>query len=131
MPKPGISPIYRDEIRVSVTTTIRAIAVKPGFKDSKIMTQTWTKQFVASRLEILDQNGNAIPDGVISGAATAVRIKLITTQDNLGSASTNAATKVSGDSEEVVLANAGSLGDAFEFVSQPSLKHPFAKTRRQ
>jgi hypothetical protein len=127
VPKPGISPLYQDEIRVSLTTTIRAIAVKAGFKDSKIMTQTWTKEFVASRLEILDQNGNAIPDGVITGAATSVRIKLITTQDNLGSATATVGTKVSGDAEDVILPNTGSLGDAFEFLAQPSLKHPFAK----
>ncbi|MDB5048553.1 MAG: hypothetical protein JWO30_1624 [Fibrobacteres bacterium] len=124
-PIPGVSLLYTDPIRISVTTTLTAIAVKPGFKDSKVMTQVYTKEFVASRLEILDENGNAIPGGFITGAAKAVRIKLVTTQDNLASASADASTKVAGDKEQVTLANNGSLGDAFEFGQQVSLKHPF------
>ncbi|MEO6095395.1 MAG: chitobiase/beta-hexosaminidase C-terminal domain-containing protein [Fibrobacteria bacterium] len=127
IPVPGVSSIYTDAIRISVTTNIRAIAVKPGFKDSKVMSQTWTKEFTASRLEILDENGNAIPDGFITGAAKALKIKLVTTQDNLGSAQTNATTKVSGDAEAVTLGNSGSLGNAVEFSHLVSLKHPFAK----
>ncbi len=126
-PIPGVSGIYTDPIRVSVNTTIKAIAVKPGFKDSKIMSQTWTKEFVASRLEILDENGNTIPGGVITGAAKSIRVKLVTTQDNLGSAITDATTKVSGDAETVALDNSGSLGNAFEFLKQVALQHPFAK----
>ncbi|MEO7423799.1 MAG: chitobiase/beta-hexosaminidase C-terminal domain-containing protein [Fibrobacteria bacterium] len=126
-PVPGISPVYSNPIRVSVTTAIKALAVKAGFKNSKLMTQDYTKERVASRLEILDENGNSIPNGFITGAAQAVRIKLITTQDNLASTSAQANAKVSGDQESVTLASVGSLGNAFEFGSLAPLKHPFPK----
>jgi hypothetical protein len=128
-PIPGVSPRYQDGQRldINVTTTLKAIAVKPGMKDSKILTEVYTKQFVASRLEILDENGNAIPGGEITGAAKAVRVRLVTTQSNLTSADAPAATKVSGDAETVYLGNPGSLGDFIELWSDIPVKHPFAK----
>ena len=127
-PVPGSSPVYTEPIRVSVTTTLKAIAAKPGFKDSKVMVQTYTKEFTASRLEILDENGGAIAGGEITGAAKSVRIKLVTTQDNLTSAEADASTRKAGDAETINLASAGSLGNAIEFVAGMPLKHPAAKS---
>ncbi|MDQ3000429.1 MAG: chitobiase/beta-hexosaminidase C-terminal domain-containing protein, partial [Fibrobacterota bacterium] len=129
-PIPGVSDRYSEPLRISVTTTLKAIAVKPGFKDSKVMTQTYTKEFAASRLEILDENGNAIPGGTLTGAATGIRIKLVTTQDNLRSATTFADARVSGDADSVVLGNSGSLGSALEFWEQVPLKHPYGKVSK-
>ncbi len=126
-PVPGVSPLYTDPIRISIKTTINAIAVKPGFKNSKIMTQTYVKEQVASRLEILDENGNSIPNGFLTGASQAVRIKLVTTQDNLTTTEAAAATKVAGDAETVILGNIGSLGSAFELSALVPLRHPSAK----
>src|SRR5256885_12993431 len=71
-PVPGQSLLYSDPIRIGVSTTLKAIAVKPGFKDSKILTSVYTKESVASRLEILDENGNAIPGNVLTGSSKAI-----------------------------------------------------------
>ena len=128
VPVPGSATIYTDPIRINVTTVLKAIATKPGFKNSKVMTENYTKEFVASRLEILDENGNAIPGGSITGAATAVRIKLVTTQDNLTSTQVNAGTKVAGDAESIDLENTGSLGNSVELSALVQLRSPKAKT---
>src|SRR6185369_9961760 len=93
-PIPGVSPVYTDPIHISVTTTVKAIAVRNGFKDSKIMNETYTKDFVPSRLAILDENGNAIAGRILTTASQALRIKLVTTQDNLPFADAIAKTRL-------------------------------------
>lgn len=126
-PIPGKSAVYAQPIRISVTTTLKAIASKPGFKDSKVMTEIYTKEFTASRLEILDENGNAIPGGVLTGSAQGVRIKLITTQDNLTSTEAPATLKVSGDAENLLLGNFASLGTSIQLSTSIALRSPAAK----
>ena len=127
VPKPGVSPLYTDPFRISVTKTLKAIAVKPGMKDSKILTEIYTKKFTASTLEILDENGNAIPNGVLAGVNGDVRVRLITTQDELGTPVINMTTKVSGDAENVPIGNLGSLGNAFEYWQKVDMESPAAK----
>lgn len=126
-PVPGVSPVYSDPIRVSSTTTIKAVAVRNGFKDSKIMTETYTKEIVPSRLEILDENGNTIPSGTLTTAAKGVRIKLVTTQADLPFAAAIAKTRAAGDSERVILGTFGSLGNAFEYYEDIPLSAPTPK----
>jgi hypothetical protein len=126
-PVPGKSDIYSDPIRISVSTTIKAIATKPGWKDSKILTQIYTKEAVASRLEILDENGNQISGSIITGAAKTLRIKLITTQDNLAAVITNTRTLNQNDLETVALNNFGFLGTSFEYWESVPVNHPSAK----
>jgi len=128
-PVAGKSPIYSEPIHISVTTTLKAIASKPGFKDSKVMIETYTKDFVASHLEILDDNGNAIPGHVLTGAAQAVKVKLVTTQDNLTSTEAPATMMVSGDQETLLLGNFGSLGNSIELSAVIALKSPAAKAK--
>ncbi|MBW8889725.1 MAG: chitobiase/beta-hexosaminidase C-terminal domain-containing protein [Fibrobacteres bacterium] len=129
-PVPGQSLLYSDPIRIGVTTTLKAIAVKPGFKDSKILTTVYTKETVASRLEILDENGNAIPGNVLTGASKAITIKLITTQDNLTSADVPTVTRAAGDSETALLRFNGSLGNAIELSSKLPLLSPATRSLR-
>ena len=128
IPVPGVSPVFTDPIKVSVTTTIKAIAVLPGLKDSKVMTEVYTKEVVASRLEILDENGNQIAGGVLTGASKAVRIKLVTTQDNLPSVLTNVKTVAAGDAETIPLGNFNAIGNSFEYMQEVPLASPATKT---
>ncbi len=123
MPIPGSSPVYLDPIRVSLTTTIKAIAVRPGWKNSKVMTEVYTKQFTASHLEILDENGNAISGGVITGTAKKLTLKLVTTQDLLPNATVGARTSVDKDSESFPLGGFVSTGTNFQYSSLVNLKH--------
>jgi hypothetical protein len=128
-PKPGdgTATVYTAPIRISVNTTLKAIAVKSGMKDSKVMTETYGKQFTASRLEILDENGNALPNGVYTGGSGDIRLRLITTQDGLVTPIIDMNTKVSGDAEHEPIGGFASLGNAFEYNQKMDLESPAAK----
>lgn len=127
-PVPGKSLLYTEPVRINVTATLKAIAVAPGMKDSKILTSVYTKETVASRLEILDENGNAIAGGVLTGASKGIRLKLITTQDNLTSADVPVSSRVAGDAQTALLGLTGSLGNAIELGASLPLRSPAART---
>lgn len=99
---------------ITSTTTVKAIAMRPGWRSSDIMTEVYTKTFVASTLEILDQNGNPLP-GYLSELNNPYTIKVTTTQAGLTSITARASTQTALDSESVVIANPTALGDNFVF----------------
>lgn len=125
-PVPGKAQLYTGPIPISVSDTLKAIAVLAGLKDSKILTEVYTKEAIPSRLEILDENGNSIPGGTLTGASKAVSVKLVTTQDNLTSADVPLSTRSAGDAETAFLHLVGSLGNAIELSTQIALRSPGA-----
>ncbi|HLP41544.1 MAG TPA: chitobiase/beta-hexosaminidase C-terminal domain-containing protein, partial [Fibrobacteria bacterium] len=127
IPRPGSSPVYSGPIQVTRTTTLRAVATLEGWKNSKVMTETYTKEASASRLEILDENGNAPVGGYLTGSSTALRIKLTTTQANLPSVDANADVRISGDKENLTLANSSFLGSVLEYWQNVPLRHDSAR----
>ena len=128
IPVPGTSALYTSPIHINLTTTVKAIAVLAGYKDSKVLTEIYTKEKVASRLQILDENGNQIAGKALTGASTGIRIKLITTQDAMGSIIADVKTLVNQDAESIPLGNPTVLGNAFEFSQNAVLASPSNKT---
>jgi fibro-slime domain-containing protein len=107
-------------INITGTTTLKAIAYKTDWKESDIMTATYTKGFVASTLEILDQNGNPLP-GYLSELNSAYTIKITTTQAGLASVAPTAATQVNLDQETVTITGSTTQGDYFIFAGPEPL----------
>jgi fibro-slime domain-containing protein len=101
-------------INITATTTLKAIAYKTDWKVSDIMSETYNKTFVASTLEILDQNGNPLP-GYLSELNSAYTIKVTTTQAGLASIAPTAATQTNLDQETVTITGSTSQGDFFIF----------------
>lgn len=122
-PVPGVGRIYTGPIPIVGTTVLKAIAVLPGWKDSKVMVETYTKNKVASRLDILDENGNEVTSGFVTGSAKGLRIKVTTTQANLGSAQADLSTRLAADREFLLMANSAFLGSAFEYWGNVPLSH--------
>ena len=102
-------------ISITGTTTLKAIAYKAGWQKSEVMTEVYTKNFTASILDILDQNGNPLAGGYLTELNTAYTIKVTTTQAGLNSISTNATTKTAGDAETVTISNPLPGADNFVF----------------
>lgn len=110
------STLYTGPVSVTTTTTIKAIAYKTGWTKSDVMTAIYTKNFVASSLDILDQNGNPLTGGYLTELNTAYTVKVTTTQAGLNSISTDASTQVApGDQETLTLSNPLAQGDNFLF----------------
>ena len=128
IPLPGVRLEYTDPLRINNTTTVTVIAVLPGYKDSKVLTQTYAKETVASRLEILDENGNQISNNTLTGASKSIRIKLVTTQDGLTTNVANIKTLGSNDAETLPLGHLSTLGNAFEYWQEAVLSSPDTKT---
>ena len=114
------SPVYPAAgIPITATTTLKAIATKPDWKPSDVVTWVYTKSFVASTLDILDQNGNPLP-GYLSELNPSYTIRVTTTQANLTSITTPATTKTAADAENVTITNPTKPGDYFVFTgSEP------------
>jgi fibro-slime domain-containing protein len=109
---------YDPTVPISIlsTDTLKAIAYRTGWQKSDVMTEIYTKNFIRSTLEILDQNGNPLAGGYLTELNTAYTIKVTTTQAGLTSISTNATTKVGLDAETVVIANPVGQGSNFIFA---------------
>ncbi|MEO6095394.1 MAG: fibro-slime domain-containing protein [Fibrobacteria bacterium] len=102
-------------VAILSTTTLNAIAYRAGWQKSDVMTETYTKNFIQSTLEILDQNGNQLTGSYLTELNTAYTIRVTTTQAGLSSVSTDAATKVGLDAETIVLTNPIAQGSNFVF----------------
>jgi len=98
-------------IPITSTTVVRAIAYKQGWAKSEVMTETYTRNFVASTLEILDENGNPPAGGYLSERNTSYSIKLSTTQAGLAVVTPGAVTRIAGDQENLSLSNPANQGD--------------------
>lgn len=101
-------------INITATTTLKAIAYKTDWKVSDVMTEVYTKTFVASTMDILDQNGNPLP-GYLSELNTAFTIKITTTQAGLASVTPNASTQDNLDQDTVNISGSLAQGDYFIF----------------
>lgn len=120
------SPVYGGSIQVIGTTVIKAIAVRPGWKDSKVMVETYTKDRTASRLELLDENGNEVVGGFLAGSATAVRIKITTTQAGLGGVQPILTTRTAADEERPMITDRIQQAASIEYQGNIRLLHPVA-----
>ncbi len=92
-------------IVITGTTTIKAIAYRAGWQKSDVMSETYTKNFTLSSLDILDQNGNPLSGGYLTELNTAYTVKVTTTQAGFTTLTANATTKVAADAETVILSN--------------------------
>jgi fibro-slime domain-containing protein len=106
---------YTGPIQVTKSLTLKAIAYKPGWTKSDVMTEVYTKEFIPSTLEVLDEQGFPLTGGYLTELNSAYRIKLFTTQAGLNATNADAATK-SGDHETVGLASSGTEGNNFTFT---------------
>ncbi|MEO7776833.1 MAG: FN3 associated domain-containing protein, partial [Fibrobacteria bacterium] len=116
------SHVYTPGTPIAITgnTTIKAIAYKTGWMESGIMTETYTKTFKASTLEVADQNGRPLP-GYLSDFNTAYTVRLNTTQAGLKQVTIPAATKAAGDAETLTLSNPDSTGTLYIFTGTSPL----------
>jgi len=95
--------------------TLKAIAYKPGWLESGIMTEVYSKTFTPSSLQIFDQSGNPPAGGYLSGLNTAYTLRLTTTQAGLAQVTLPASTLNSKDKESFTLANPATPGSGFIF----------------
>ncbi|MFC1585678.1 chitobiase/beta-hexosaminidase C-terminal domain-containing protein, partial [Fibrobacterota bacterium] len=72
---------YATPLSLNITTVLKAIATDSGWVTSSVLTQTYTRNTTASEIEILDENGVAFPDDIITGDVTRYSVKLSTHQD--------------------------------------------------
>ncbi|MDB5048556.1 MAG: hypothetical protein JWO30_1627 [Fibrobacteres bacterium] len=107
------STLYTGPIPITTSTTVKAIAYKIGWTKSDVMTAVYTKNFVASTLDILDQNGNPLSGGYITELNSAYTVKVTTTQAGLASITPGATTQVAADQETLTLTNPLAQGDNF------------------
>jgi hypothetical protein len=115
LPQPDKPLTYLGSFLVNNTATVKAVATKPGFLRSWVMTADYQRQTVTARIQILDSNGFALPGRTVSEAATALRVSLATSQGGLGAASTRIRSARRGDVEFPLLANTRTLGGTLEF----------------
>lgn len=108
------STLYTGLIPITATTTIKAIAIKPGWTNSDVMTAVYTKTFVLSTLDILDANNNALP--YLTEKNLSYVIKVTTTQAGLASITPIASTKVTLDREAKTLSTITNQGDNIIFT---------------
>lgn len=102
-PIPGVSKEYKGEnILVFSDTTIKAVAAIPGWKPSKVLTETYTKQKSPSTLVLLDKNKNILRDSITSDV-TPIMVRVSTTQGNLSQVVPVLVTKRGNDRETPVL----------------------------
>lgn len=103
-------------ITITTKTTIKAIAYKKGSLSSDILTANYDKTFIASTLDILDQNGNPLSGGYLTELNTSYTVKVTTTQAGLTSLSPVANTKVGLDLETLTLGTPVTQGDNTVFT---------------
>ena len=103
------STLYTGLIPITATTTIKAIAIKPGWSNSDVMTAVYTKTFLLSTLNILDANNNVLP--YLTEKNLTYNIKVTTTQAGLPTISPVASTKVSLDRDVQTLSTITKEGD--------------------
>ena len=103
-------------ISIIAKTTIKAVAYKPGWVHSDIMTEVYTKNAFASTLEILDQSGNPLTGGYLTERNTAYTIRVSTTQAGLGAITPAAKTQTATDTESPSLALPATPGDVIVYT---------------
>ncbi len=116
------STLYTGPIPVITGTTLRAVAVKTGWKNSKELQEVYVKQFTPSRLEILDQAGNPLAGGALTQRDSLFMVKIITTQGGLSVVQPEATTRVLGDKETLDLSYKLELPDRVEYRDLIPLK---------
>ena len=82
--------IYAAPFLLYATTTLRAIASRPGYLRSRVMTENYMKTPFPSQIFILDVNGNPLPNRTVfaaPGAMSRLRILVNTSQGGLGGVS--------------------------------------------
>jgi fibro-slime domain-containing protein len=93
--------IYNPAVQIPIiqTTTINAIAFKPGFTKSELMTEVYTKSPSKSILDILDQNGNPLTNNYLTEKNSGFTVKITTTQAGLPTITDTASTSIGKDLE--------------------------------
>ncbi|MDB5103017.1 MAG: hypothetical protein JWP91_706, partial [Fibrobacteres bacterium] len=102
-------------ILITAATVIKAIGYKAGWQKSDVLTAAYAKNFVASTLDVLDQNGNPLTGGYLTELNTDYTVKVTTTQAGLASISPIATTEVRGDQETLTIGSPQILGDNIVF----------------
>ncbi len=97
--------LYKGTITITKNTTIKAIAVKAGWKNSKVMTEVYIKQFTLSKLTItpLDTNGNIVAGKFLTQLTKTYKVNLTTTEAGFNQLSPTAIMKRSNDHETLNL----------------------------
>ncbi|GEM_PF-2829258 len=102
-------------VQIIGNATIKAIAYKPGWLQSGIMTEAYTKAFTPSTLAILDRNGNPLTGGYLTELNSSYTLRLTTTQAGLEHVTTIASTLDAKDAENFVLTDPFGTGSNFIF----------------
>ncbi len=116
------SALYQGSIPITVSSTLRAIAVKPGWKNSRELVENYVKEATASRLQILDSFGNPLPGNSLTQNNSQFMVKIVTTQAGLPSVQPIGQMKSSGDAETLNLSYKLELSDRAEYRDIVPLK---------
>ncbi len=114
------SPSYSQLIQITQTTTLKAIAVKTGWANSDVNSATYTKQFLASSLVLLDGNQQEVE--YLTEKNSSFYVILQTSEADLSSVTPLATSLSLGDSEILTLTQVGRSGDYFKY----QLEVPFS-----
>ncbi len=101
--------------------TIKAIAYKTGWLESGIMSESYTKTFTASTLEISDENGRPLAGGYLSELNTAYTVRLITTQAGLSQVTLSGSTALAKDAESLILTDPANNGTRLTYTGTSPL----------
>lgn len=99
------------------TATLKAIGMKPDWNPSEVMTAVYSKNRVASALEVLDANGIPLAGRALTGLDAGYQVRVQTTQAGLSRADASATTKTAGDRESLGLPQSVLAYDRFTFTA--------------
>jgi len=83
LPDSAHGTVYTDPLTLIANTTMAAIGLKTGYRNSQTLIQTYSKVRTASSLTLLDANGLPIANHRLSDAATGLVVKVTTSQGGL------------------------------------------------
>ncbi|MBF0431252.1 MAG: chitobiase/beta-hexosaminidase C-terminal domain-containing protein, partial [Fibrobacteria bacterium] len=109
---PGGSTLqYSGAINITASTTIKALAIMSGWTPSDVLTASYTKNNVPSKIEILDASGGALTSNILTGDAAQYSVKLSTNQSGVASYQPVSTTEANEDSETLTMStNTGAEG---------------------
>lgn len=107
--------LYLSPISLIATTTLRAMASKPGYRPSTAITQTYTKNAARSRVVLLDANGNPWLQKTLFDNSGSLTVQVRTSQGGLSEVKPTLRSLRRGDVEEKRLFDSHFESDALVY----------------